>query len=131
MARKGEGGAAEDWIPLANKLIEEPDAAPNLLRRCIVSVMSDGRLTGDLREQFEGAVAICGNSLRESGRLDKRHELDSPKLTTLGLKRDRERKHQPDQAKKRIAWEMLIRRLRRDAKDKQRQAEVDARGEQQ
>ena len=117
MPKKPSGDKKADWLPLADRIIEKPEETPNLMKRCIVDLMNDGRLTGTLMKRFQGAVAICGSSLRNSGRFNENQTLDVMKLTQIGKLRDRERKKQKDQSKKLAAFNVLVARLKRIRKD--------------
>lgn len=117
MPSRKSGKKKEHWIPTATKIIQNPDETPNLVVRCISGIMMDKQLTGDLRKQFEGAVAICCTGLRKSGRLDNKQPLDIMKLTSTGRTRDRERRKQKDQTKKKNHFNLLIRQLQKTQKD--------------
>src|SRR5689334_783431 len=95
-----------EWLPLAQQIIARPEEVPNLLKRCIIGVLEDSKnIRGTDRERFEAAVAICGECLRKAKRLDVRTAPEAARLTSLGSKRDRERRKQPDQARKARAFD--------------------------
>jgi len=122
----------QDAERVAAEILKDPDTAPELMRRCIVSVMKQPQVRGrSLREKFTGAVAISLNSLRNAdpGRMQQagRRPNKPMTLTGFGFKRQNVKRMDGTTSKKVREFKRLVDAVNAEQKKGQQQATLPGR----